>query len=144
MLAQATGVYDYDFVFYNTGNVDVTLDNFALSNTTLSFSQGVPSNLVIAPGFSETVKISFNSAMQYQDSLSFTTDLPGRTNQKVYIQSGVNFSIEDEGVSNFKIYPNPSSDFLNLEFVAIKSGETKFNIADVEGRIIKSVTTTNP
>lgn len=49
--------------------------------------------------------------------------------------SGV--GVDETGSKNFRLYPNPANDFLDVSFPASMRDFTKIRIADVEGRLIE-------
>ena len=52
-----------------------------------------------------------------------------------------NVSTEDIEIKNFKIYPNPAARVLNVEFSTETAGKTTFDIFDLNGRLIQTLTT---
>lgn len=138
-LAQgASGVQHYDYVFYNTGNVDVTLNNFVFSNSDFNLAAGSPSSYTLAPGESKTIEISFIASNSYQgEAMTFVTDLPGQTNQTVYIESGNNFSIKEAHSLNWRVYPNPAVDLITVDLE--NTGNFELRLTDLTGRKIKTI-----
>src|SRR5690606_29837524 len=54
-----------------------------------------------------------------------------------------NVSVGKVELKNLKIYPNPATTVLNIEFSTETSGKTTFNIFDLNGRLIKTVSQEN-
>lgn len=42
-------------------------------------------------------------------------------------------------LADLKVYPNPAKDLLNIEFTSETTGKTKFDIFNLNGRLIKTV-----
>lgn len=49
-----------------------------------------------------------------------------------------NMSVEENEFSNLKVYPNPTKDVVNIEFETATFGKTKFDIFDINGRLVKT------
>ena len=48
----------------------------------------------------------------------------------------INVSVHEIGLSNFKIYPNPSRDIFNLEFLSGKEQSIELRVTNLVGEII--------
>ncbi len=115
-LAWRAGRYVYDFVLYNSGNTDITLTNFSLSDTSLHFDQGAPGQLIIGPHQSATLPISFNSAKNYAGNfLQFDTDIQGQSSILVPIESGTEIGMPEHNTVRWEIYPNPVEDHITIK-----------------------------
>jgi hypothetical protein len=44
-------------------------------------------------------------------------------------------------LKSFSIYPNPASNYLNIDFTSKENGKSEIQISDPEGRIIKTINT---
>jgi endonuclease I len=115
VLGNTSGRFDYNFVLYNSGNEDVDLDNFNLTDTSLYFPSGFPSSISLEGGESYTLSISYNSAINYAAELSFDTDITGLNTINVPIRSGATIGL-DEGDKqiSLEVYPNPVEGILQL------------------------------
>jgi endonuclease I len=132
-LAQLAGRYVYDFVLFNEGTEDVTLNNFNLSDTSMYFDQGAPATLTLAPGDAYTLKINFNASNAYFASLSFNTDLASNPSIVVPIRSGTSIGLaETQTLKRFAVYPNPAHDYLKLSYG--KQVPTALWLVDMQGR----------
>ncbi|MFC2129264.1 T9SS type A sorting domain-containing protein [Bacteroidota bacterium] len=61
--------------------------------------------------------------------------------QTLYFRNryGYEVSVIPVITNNFKIYPNPAGEYLNLEFDAFESGQLEVKLVSMDGRIIKSL-----
>lgn len=50
-----------------------------------------------------------------------------------------NLNTEEVSIADLNIYPNPTTNVLNVEFSTKDTGKTKFDIFDLNGRLIKTV-----
>lgn len=109
------GRYFYEFIIYNEGNVEVEFDNFSLSDTSLHFSSSMPSDFELEPSESMSIKISFNSAVSYNATLQFASDLNNGALINIPIVSEAFVGLSEEGVNSVDIYPNPNSGIFYLQ-----------------------------
>lgn len=115
-LASATGRFQYRYVLYNSGNDDINLSSFSLSDTSLKFIN-TPSSVALEPNESLILDIPFKSDNNYNATLSYMTNIAGQVNVNVPIVSGSQpqVSIKEFSSSNLvQIYPNPAGDYLNI------------------------------
>ncbi len=54
-----------------------------------------------------------------------------------------NLNTEEVSIADLNIYPNPTTNVLNVEFSTKDTGKTKFDIFDLNGRLIKTVSQEN-
>lgn len=54
-----------------------------------------------------------------------------------------NLNTEEISIADLNIYPNPTTNVLNVEFSTKDTGKTKFDIFDLNGRLIKTVSQEN-
>lgn len=121
----------------NTTNVNilVSTDN-GLTYTTLaanvlnngSATVTIPTNLTST--YDARIKIEAVGNIFYTVSKKFTLWDP-------------NLSTEKVALDNLKIYPNPTTSLLNIEFSSTDIEKVKFDIFDLNGRLIKTVSQEN-
>lgn len=135
-LAKVAGRYIYNYVVYNEGTELLQLSNFALSDTSLRFDQGVPTSLTLVPGKTETLRISYNSQNTYNANLSFTTDQMGSAQVIIPIRSGTSIGIDEvQAMPTFAVFPNPAQDYFKLSFGEAKPKE--LFLVNMQGQAIK-------
>ncbi len=121
----------------NTTNVNilVSTDN-GLTYVTLagnvpnngSATVTIPTNLTST--YDARIKIEAVGNIFYTVSKKFTLWDPNLSTEKVTIK-------------DLKIYPNPTTNVLNIEFSTKDTGKIKFDIFDLNGRLIKTVSQEN-
>ncbi|KAA5531931.1 zinc-dependent metalloprotease [Paenimyroides baculatum] len=121
----------------NTTNVNilVSTDNGLTYN---SLAANVPNNgsaIVTVPTnltstYEARIKIEAVGNIFYTVSKKFTLWDP-------------NLSTEEVTLDNLKIYPNPTTNILNIEFSSTDIEKVKFDIFDLNGRLIKTVSKEN-
>lgn len=142
---QFAGNADFDINSPQNGLVSVgSYDAFFAkvnSNTTFGFAKAVSGfdyNIGKAILVNGTSVFTFGNykATVYLNSDSGTQNATSNGDYDFFIQRFTNTSLEtdDFSISNFKLYPNPTSNTLNIQTV---SG-FKFNIVSLDGKLIKS------
>jgi len=121
----------------NTANVNilVSTDN---GLTYTSLAANVPNN------GSATVTIPTNLTSTYDARIKI--EAVGNifyTVSKKFTLWDPNLSIEDVVLDNLKIYPNPTTNILNIEFSTTDIEKVKFDIFDLNVRLIKTVSQEN-
>ena len=131
----------YNFVVVNDGNVPVNFSNFALSQPAeLSFAN-LAMDTTLAPGEGLNIGITCNTPAidSIRAFLTFNTNSTGHVNVSVPIF--INDSIYNgitELDNTFKLYPNPSHDYIKLSF--INSNEHRWELSDMTGKYIQDGT----
>ncbi|HRS54560.1 MAG TPA: endonuclease, partial [Bacteroidales bacterium] len=134
----------YNYIIVNSGNTIESFTNFTLSNNQLlSFAYG-NNDTVIAPGEALEIGIKINVPNQnvVNEYFTFNTSLPGMGVITVpilanSITTDINSEFDKINSKQFKIYPNPAFDFLNIEVLNNSyEGEFLFNIYDKYGRLV--------
>ena len=118
----------------NTANVNilVSTDN-GLSYTMLAAN--VPNN------GSATVTIPTNLTSTYEARIKI--EAVGNifyTVSKKFFLWDPNVSTDDVELKDLKIYPNPASEILTIEFAAETNGKTTFEVFDLNGRLVQTQT----
>ena len=114
-LLSDAGRYYYEHILYNSGNVDIEFDNFTLSDTSLHFHSSLPSDFELAPSESMSVKISYNSAINYNANLQFYSDLNAGAQITIPIVSTAMVGLSENRSTKINLYPNPTSGLVNIE-----------------------------
>ncbi len=114
-LLSDAGRYYYEYILYNSGNVDIEFDNFTLSDTSLHFHSSLPSDFELAPSESMSVKISYNSAINYNANLQFYSDLNAGAQITIPIVSTAMVGLSENRSTKINLYPNPTSGLVNIE-----------------------------
>ncbi len=109
-----SGLQEYSFVFYNEGNTDINLSNFALNDPGLSFSQGPLTTLLVQPGENLIIRITYDSQKNYSATLDFSTDVSGQGNLSIPIRSGGSLGLANMDDILFEVYPVPATDQLTI------------------------------
>ncbi len=119
----------------NTANVNILVStDDGITYTTLvantpndgTETVTVPSNVTIS--HNARIKIEAVNNIFYTVSKKFTLWDP-------------NVSVETVELKDLKIYPNPTTSVLNIEFSTETSGKTTFDIFDLNGRLIQTLIT---
>ncbi len=121
----------------NTANVNilVSTDN---GTTYTPLAANVPNN------GSATVVIPTNLTSTYDARIKIeAVDNIFYTVSKKFTLWDPNLSVAEVSLDNLKIYPNPVTSILNVEFSTKDTGKIKFDIFDLNGRLIKTVSQEN-
>jgi len=135
----------------STYSIDITLDNTLGAPATVNFlpivagTFGAPSPLSVATGIS-TVNVSFTDANPRDSIICFRiliTTATGKTCWQdvcVYLpkcKDNQN-SIEQADITYFSLSPNPTQDFVNIQFYASYLENNYIEIIDLNGKIVST------
>lgn len=121
----------------NTANVNILVSTDA-GTTYTTLAANVPNN------GSATVTVPTNLTSTYDARIKI--EAVGNifyTVSKKFTLWDPNLSTEKVTLDNLKIYPNPTTNILNVEFSATDIEKVKFDIFDLNGRLIKTVSQEN-
>lgn len=121
----------------NTANVNILVSTDA-GSTYSTLAANVPNN------GSATVTIPTNLTSTYDARIKI--EAVGNifyTVSKKFTLWDPNLSTEDVVLDNLKIYPNPTTNILNIEFSTTDIEKIKFDIFDLNGRLIKTISQEN-
>ena len=104
------------------------LSGMAMSWTTFSItltyvSGNNPDSCIIT--LSASGSTPTNNDYLWVDNLAFTGSVMGIENKQV--------------LNNFKFFPNPATDKLNIEFNNIRSAAVKIQLVDISGKLVKEI-----
>jgi hypothetical protein len=104
----------------NTGNQSVSFSNFAISNTLHFHFENTQNDTILLPGQGLEIEIAVNPQANtaVTEKLTFSTDIPGMTNQEVVLLGEwQTVSIPERPVNvPFAIYPNPTENLVTVEW----------------------------
>ena len=128
----------FNYIMVNRGNQDINFSQLSLSDTTiLSFSGNSGQNATLLPG--EAISISIiaqtSSAQSFNESLSFTTNLPGSQSSlsiPISGQSLLTSFTENRAKNQLQVYPNPFKS--ELIIAGINGNEVQLRLMDALGR----------
>ncbi len=131
----------FNYIIVNTGNSVINLSNIALSNTTdLSFDPSIGVTATINPGESFTfpIKLATNTFGNINESLSFSTGLPGsQGNITVPITANIVTSLGEITLEqSISIFPNPINNQLNVN--SNYKGELNLRLLNSLGQVTSS------
>jgi len=121
----------------NTANVNILVSTDA-GTTYTTLAANVPNN------GSATVTVPTNLTSTYDARIKI--EAVGNifyTVSKKFTLWDPNLSTEEVTLDNLKIYPNPTTNILNVEFSTTDIEKVKFDIFDLNGRLIKTVSQEN-
>ena len=135
-----TGADYYFILYYETGT----------SNYQLLFTSGSPEVLTLQASTDYTVKVNTvldGQKTGYTPAVNFTTAPDGgfappmaggeeNNDANIYIDSRPNL---DQNNVEWNIYPNPASEYVQIDLVSEKLEEVTISIYDVNGRLIKKI-----
>lgn len=117
----------------NTANVNILVSTDAGSTYTI-LAPNVPNN------GSATVIIPTNLTSTYDARIKIeAVDNIFYTVSKKFILWDPNLSNEEVALNDLKIYPNPTTNILNISFSTKDTGNIKFDFFDLNGRLIKTI-----
>ncbi|REJ80896.1 MAG: choice-of-anchor D domain-containing protein [Bacteroidetes bacterium] len=128
----------YDFVIVNSGNTDIQLSQFSLSNNTeFAFVAGNNDRTII-PGESAKVRISVtpSSGFALRETLNFSTNLPGMSNLSIpiFVNDSILTTVSDFFSDDFEVFPNPFNEFIEIQ--THRYGNYSAEVYDLTGRIM--------
>ena len=70
---------------------------------------------------------------------AITLTVTGECGSKTYMQifNAVALSTEEFEGGSISLYPNPTTDLINISFADVNAGEAQFQIIDITGKVIK-------
>lgn len=120
------------------GNINTTNVNILISTnngaTYTMLAQNVPNNGTAAL----TIPTNLTNTTEGRIKIEAVGNIFYTVSKKLTIWDP-NMSVEENEFTNLKIYPNPVTDLLNIEFETETLGNTKFDIFDINGRLVKTI-----
>lgn len=121
----------------NTANVNILVSTDAGSTYTI-LAPNVPNN------GSATVTIPTNLTSTYDARIKIeAVDNIFYTVSKKFTLWDPNLNTQEVTMNDLKIYPNPTTDVLTIEFSTKDTGKISFAIFDLNGRLIKTIFSNN-
>ena len=80
-----------------------------------------------------------NPTGQYTITVSHKGNLSGGSQNFSLVVSGVDesLSLNQEGIENLVVYPNPTEGIVNFEFPDLFNSDIALNLIDTQGRLVK-------
>ncbi len=107
----------YTFTIVNTGNQNIQLSNFNLSNGSLLTFVSGGNNSTLAPGeaYKTEIQLLSTAVSSITESLTFNTNVSGSTAVTIPINANaVVAGIDEATAGNITIYPSPFSDCFHI------------------------------
>ena len=133
---------DYHFVVVNKGNTAINLSQFSLSHPgKLSFASS-GNDTTLNPGESLALDIRYFSSTtdSLRGWLNFQTDVPGQNfvSVPIFVNDLVFTNVPEPKEGQFEIFPNPTSDKINIKFGDVTTYPVKVEIYSVGGKLLST------
>lgn len=121
-----------------TNNINVTHVNILISTDNGVTYTSLVSNTPNDGNETITIPTSLNNTYEGRIKIEAVGNIFYSVSKKLTIWDPTASSNKFE-LADLKVYPNPAKDLLNIEFTSENTGKTKFDIFNLNGRLVKTV-----
>ena len=132
-----------EITVFNNDVDEIEINGFHTINNVFSLETVLP--MVIPGGESQQFIVKFKPIADttYKDVLSliYDTDDTRVASQVRLVGGGLITSISqsEDLISNLQIWPNPASDFVNIQYELASEGQVQIEVNDIRGRLIRAL-----